>query len=42
MNEIFSSRDLAAKVDRSRKLSVEMGREEKNACEGRVVGEGRF
>lgn len=31
MNDIFSSRVFAAKFDRSRKLSVEMGNEEKNA-----------
>ena len=42
MNEIFSSRDFAAKFERSRKFSVDIGREEKNACDGSVVGEGRF
>ena len=31
MKDIFSSRDLAAKFDRSRKLRVEIGSEEKNA-----------
>ncbi len=41
MNEIFSSRVLAAKFDRSRKFSVETGRDEKKGCNGRSVGEGR-
>ena len=31
MNDIFSSLDFAAKFDRSKKLSVEMGNDEKNA-----------
>ena len=42
INEIFSSLDLVAKVDRSRKLRVDMGKEEKKACEGRSVGDGRL
>jgi hypothetical protein len=40
MNDTFSSRDLVANVERSRKLSVEIGRELKNGCEGRVLGAG--
>ena len=31
MNDIFSSLDFAAKLDRSKKLSVEIGNDEKNA-----------
>ena len=42
MNDIFSSRDFEAKFDRSRKLRVEIGSEEKNAGDGREGGEGRF
>lgn len=42
MNEIFSSRVFAAKFERSRKLSVEMGSEEKNGWEGRAEGDGRL
>jgi len=30
MNDIFSSLDFAAKLDRSKKLSVEIGNDEKN------------
>lgn len=41
MKEIFSSLVLAVKLDRSRKFRVEMGREEKNGCEGSVDGVGR-
>ena len=41
MNEIFSSRVFAVKFDRSRKFSVEMGRDEKKGCEGSVDGVGR-
>jgi hypothetical protein len=37
----FSSRDFVAKVERSRKLRVLMGRELKKGWEGRVAGEGR-
>jgi len=40
INDIFSSRDLAAKFERSKKFRVEIGREEKKACVGRVVGLG--
>lgn len=42
MNDIFSSRVLDAKVDRSRKLSVEIEREEKKAWDGRADGPGRL
>ena len=42
MNEIFSSRVFAAKFERSRKLSVDMGSEEKNGCEGSEEGDGRL
>lgn len=42
MKEIFSSRDFAAKFDRSRKLSVDIGSDEKNACDGSVDGDGRL
>ena len=42
MNEIFSSRVFAAKFERSRKLSVDIGNEEKNGCEGRAEGDGRL
>lgn len=38
---IFSSRDLDAKVDRSKKLRVEIGKEEKNGYVGSAVGPGR-
>jgi hypothetical protein len=31
MNDIFSSLDFAAKLDRSKKLRVDIGNEEKNA-----------
>ena len=41
MNEIFSSRVFAVKLERSRKFKVEMGREEKKGCDGRVSGVGR-
>jgi hypothetical protein len=41
MNEIFSSRVFAVKLERSRKFKVEMGREEKKECDGRVSGVGR-
>lgn len=34
MNEIFSSRLFAAKFDRSRKLRVDIGSDEKKECEG--------
>ena len=42
MNDIFSSLDFAAKLDRSKKLSVEIGNEEKNAWDGRELGVGRL
>lgn len=34
MNDIFSSRLFAAKLDLSRKLRVDIGSDEKNECEG--------
>jgi hypothetical protein len=34
MNDIFSSLDFAAKLDRSKKLSVEIGNDEKNGGTG--------
>ena len=42
MNDIFSSRDFEAKFDRSRKLSVEIERDEKKGCEGKDDGPGRL
>ena len=42
MNEIFSSRVLEAKLDRSKKFKVEMDKEEKNGFVGRVCGVGLF
>ncbi len=42
MKDIFSSRVLAVKLERSRKFKVEIGREEKNGWDGRVLGLGRF
>lgn len=41
INEIFSSLVFAVKLLLSRKLSVEMGSEEKNGCEGSADGPGR-
>ena len=41
IKDIFSSLVLDVKFERSRKLRVEMGREEKNGWEGRVAGVGR-
>jgi hypothetical protein len=41
MNEIFSSLVLAVKLERSRKLRVEIGRDEKKGWEGNVDGVGR-
>jgi hypothetical protein len=41
MNETFSSRVFVANVERSRKLSVLMGSEEKKACAGMSAGAGR-
>lgn len=40
MNEIFSSLVFDVKFDRSKKLSVDIGKEEKKECEGSVVGVG--
>lgn len=40
MNEIFSSLVFDVKFDRSKKLSVDIGKEEKNECDGRVAGVG--
>jgi hypothetical protein len=42
MNDIFSSLDFAAKLDRSKKVSVEIGNDEKNAWDGRELGVGRL
>lgn len=42
MKEIFSSRDFAANVDRSKKLRVDIGNDEKNECDGSVAGDGRL
>ena len=42
MNDIFSSLDFAAKLDRSKKLSVEIGNDEKNGWDGRELGVGRL
>ena len=41
IKDIFSSRDLVLKLDRSRKFSVDIGSDEKNGWEGSVVGVGR-
>jgi len=41
MKETFSPLVLAVKLLLSKKLSVEIGREEKNECEGNVDGVGR-
>jgi hypothetical protein len=41
INETFSSLVFAVKLLLSKKLSVEMGSEEKNECEGSVAGVGR-
>lgn len=41
MKAIFSSRDLDAKLDRSRKFSVDIASEEKNECVGSVCAERR-
>jgi len=41
MKETFSPLVLAVKLLLSEKLSVEIGREEKNECEGNVDGVGR-
>lgn len=42
MNEIFSSRLFAAKLDLSRKLRVDIGSDEKNECEGSEGEVSRF
>lgn len=42
MKDIFSSLVFEVKFDRSKKLSVEIGKEEKNGWEGSVVGVGRL
>ena len=42
INEIFSSRVLEVKFERSRKFRVDIGKEEKKGWEGSVVGEGRL
>jgi hypothetical protein len=42
INDIFSSRVLEVKFERSRKFSVEIGRDEKKEWVGSVVGEGRL
>jgi hypothetical protein len=41
MKDTFSSRDLVEKLARSRKLRVDIGREEKKGCDGSVDGVGR-
>jgi hypothetical protein len=40
-NDILSDLDFVLKLDRSRKLSVDIAREEKKGCDGRVTGVGR-
>ena len=42
MNETFSSRVFAVKFERSRKFSVDIGRDEKKGCDGSVDGVGRL
>jgi hypothetical protein len=42
MNEIFSSRPFAAKLDLSRKFRVEIGSDEKNEWEGSEEEVSRF
>jgi hypothetical protein len=41
MNSIERERNVHLKLERSRKLSVEIGREEKKGCDGSVTGVGR-
>lgn len=41
INEIFSSLDFVVKFERSRKLSVDIGSEEKKGCVDNVDGVGR-
>lgn len=40
MKEIFSSRVLAVKLDRSKKFRVEIGRDEKKGSPGKLDGVG--
>lgn len=40
MNETFSSLVFAVKLERSKKLRVDIGKEEKKGCDGRDVVEG--
>jgi hypothetical protein len=42
MNATFSSRLLAAKFERSKKLSVDMAMDEKKGYDGSIVGVGRL
>jgi hypothetical protein len=42
MNDTFSSLVLAVKLERSKKLRVDIAMEEKNGCEGSVAGVGRL
>ncbi len=41
MNDIFSSRDFEANVERSKKFKVEIDSEEKNPWDGKEDGVGR-
>jgi len=42
MKDIFSSLDFAAKLDRSKKLRVEIGNDEKKGCDGSEAGVSLF
>ena len=42
MNDIFSSRVLVVKLERSRKLRVDIGSDEKKESDGKVDGVGRL
>lgn len=42
MKDIFSSLDLAAKLDRSKKLRVDIGKDEKKGYDGSEAGVGLF
>jgi hypothetical protein len=42
MNDTFSSLDLAAKLDRSKKFRVEIGKDEKKGSDGSEAGVGLF
>jgi hypothetical protein len=42
INDIFSSLVFEVKLDRSKKLSVEIGKDEKNGYDGNVDGVGRL